>query len=327
MTETKQEVILHMLRENPGKFVSGEAMCQYCGVSRTAIWKHIKELQDAGYRIEAVRNKGYRLLQAPDLVTASEIREGLTTQVLGQSIVYRDTIDSTNTLAQQLAADGALDGTLVIADEQTAGRGRRGRQWFSPPHSGVWMSLILRPQLPLAHAAQITLATAVALSRALTRVTGVHAGIKWPNDILFDGKKCCGILTEMHAEFDQVHYLVVGIGINVNVPAEDFPPELASIATSLQAIKGEPLSRAKVVRTVLEEFEPLYRRYVSEGGFATLRDDWKKSNITLGKEIVAQTAQGEIRGRALDIDEFGVLMVERGDGQVEKIYSADILFA
>lgn len=322
-----QESILHMLREQPGGFVSGEAMCQACGVSRTAIWKHIKELQDAGYEIEAVRNKGYRLVQSPDLVTASEIRDGLQTSLLGQSIVYHETIDSTNTLAQKLALNGAPEGTLVIADEQTAGRGRRGRNWFSPPHSGVWMSLILRPQLPVAHAAQITLVTAVAMARALTRLTGVEAGIKWPNDILFDKRKCCGILTEMHAEFDQVHHLVLGIGINVNVPQEQFPEELQSIATSLQGVKGEPIPRAEVVRAVMEELEPLYRRYVDGGGFASIREDWKRSNITLGRQIVAQTARGPITGEALDIDEFGVLLVRREDGETEKIYSADILFA
>lgn len=322
-----QDTILHMLRERPDDYVSGEAMCQALGVSRTAVWKHIKDLQDAGYQIEAVRNKGYRLLDSPDLVTAAEIREGLTTFLLGQNIVYRDTIDSTNNLAQQLAANGAPEGTLVIADEQTSGRGRRGRNWFSPPHSGVWMSLILRPNLPLAHAAQITLVAAVALARALTRLTGQTAGIKWPNDILFQKKKCCGILTEMEADHDQIHHLVVGIGINVNVPEEDFPEELSEIATSLQAVKGNKIPRAKVVQTVLAEFEPLYRRYVDNGGFASIRDDWKAQSITIGRDIVAQTAQGEIRGKALDIDEFGVLLVEKEDGQVAKIYSADILFA
>jgi BirA family biotin operon repressor/biotin-[acetyl-CoA-carboxylase] ligase len=302
-------------------------MCQACGVSRTAIRKHIKDLQDAGYQIEAVRNKGYRLLASPDLVTAVEIREGLSTMVLGQNIVFRESIDSTNNLAQQLAGNGAPEGTLVIADEQTSGRGRRGRSWFSPPHSGVWMSLILRPQLPPAHAAQITLVAAVALARALTRVTGEKAGIKWPNDILFGKKKCCGILTEMHAESDQIHHLVVGIGINVNVPAEEFPEELSEIATSLQAVKGTPIPRAEVVRAVLGEFEPLYRRYCDEGGFGSIREDWKAQSITLGREVVAQTARGTTVGKALDIDEFGVLLVETADGGVEKIYSADILFA
>lgn len=188
------------------------------------------------------------------------------------------------------------------------------------------MSLILRPQLPLAHAAQITLVTAIALAKALTRLTGERAGIKWPNDILFGKKKCCGILTEMSAEFDQIHHLVVGIGINVNVAQADFPKEIQDIATSLRAVKGATLPRAKVVQTVLEELEPLYRQYVENGGFGTLREDWKQMNITLGKEIVAHTAQGTIRGRALDIDEFGVLLVEDQSGELKKIYSADIMF-
>jgi len=322
-----REKILHLLREQPGQFVSGEAMCQTCGVSRTSVWKHIKDLQDAGYQIEAIRNKGYRLVSVPDLVNAAEIREGLTTTLLGHPILYHESIDSTNTLAQELALKGAPEGTLVIADEQTSGRGRRGRAWFSPPQSGIWMSLILRPNLPLPHAAQLTLVAAVALSKALTQVTGVQAGIKWPNDILFGKQKCCGILTEMHAEFDQIHHLVVGIGINVNVPQEQFPDELTQIATSLQAIKGEPLSRAAVVRAVLHEFEPLYRKYVEEGGFAGVRDEWKANSITLGREIVAQTARGPITGKALDIDELGVLLIELPSGEIEKIYSADILFA
>ncbi|HEU4963711.1 MAG TPA: biotin--[acetyl-CoA-carboxylase] ligase [Bacilli bacterium] len=325
--QSTQETILHMLRERPSDFVSGEAMCQSLGVSRTAVWKHIKDLQDAGYKIEAVRNRGYRLVDTPDLVTAAEVREGLTTSLLGQPIIYRDSIDSTNILAQQLASEGAVEGTLVIADEQTSGRGRRGRNWFSPPHSGVWMSLILRPNLPIAHAAQVTLVAAVALARALTQLTGQNAGIKWPNDILFDQKKCCGILTEMKADHDRIHHLVVGIGINVNVPEADFPEELSKIATSLQAVKGSPIPRAQVVQTVLAEFEPLYRRYVEHGGFATIRDDWKKQSITIGRDVVAQTGQGEVRGKALDIDEFGVLFVEKADGTVEKIFSADILFA
>ncbi|ASS75265.1 biotin--[acetyl-CoA-carboxylase] ligase [Tumebacillus algifaecis] len=321
-----QATILQMLREQPGDFVSGETMCNSLGVSRTAIWKHIKELQDAGYQIEAVRNRGYRLQSSPDLVTAVELRDGLSTTLLGQSIVYRETIDSTNNLARELANNGAIEGTLVIADEQQQGRGRRGRDWFSPPQSGVWMSLILRPELPLAHAAQITLVTAIALARALTRLTGVQAGIKWPNDILFNQKKCCGILTEMHAEFDQIHHLVLGIGINVNIPQADFPADIEHIATSLQAVKGTPIARAKVVQTVLEELEPLYRQYVADGGFGTLREEWKAHNITLGNNIIAHTAQGTIEGRALDIDEFGVLLIELPDGAHKKIYSADIMF-
>jgi BirA family biotin operon repressor/biotin-[acetyl-CoA-carboxylase] ligase len=322
-----QDMILTLLRQYPGEYVSGEMISQTIGVSRTAIWKHMKDLQDAGYQIEAVRNKGYRLLEAPDLVTSAEIREGLITMVLGRNIVYREKIDSTNNLAQQLALEGAPEGTLVIAEEQTAGRGRRGRQWFSPPRSGVWMSLILRPKLPMAHAAQITLVAAVALAKALSRVTGVQAGIKWPNDILFGKRKCCGILTEMHAEFDQIHHLVVGIGINVNVPQEAFPAELQEIATSLQGMRGERVSRAKVVQAVLEELEPLYHRYVAQGGFGAIREEWKASSITLGRQVVAQTARGTIQGKALDIDEFGVLLIECENGGVEKVYSADILFA
>lgn len=319
--------ILQILREHPGEFVSGEMICQLCGVSRTAVWKQIRELEELGYRIEAVRNRGYRLLSSPDVVTAEEISSGLPTKVLGKKIYYRDQVSSTNEWAIELAHAGAEEGTLVVTEQQTGGRGRRGRPWFSPPRMGVWMSIVLRPQLPPSSAPQLTLVAAVALFRALSTLTGKRAGIKWPNDILLEEKKCCGILTEMHADHDRIHHIVIGIGINVNQQAEDFPAELRETAVSLRMVKGEPLRRAPVIQQVLADFEPLYEEYVREGGFAALREAWKEGSITLGKEVRAITPRGEIIGQAMDIDEEGALIVQKTDGTLERIHSAEILFS
>lgn len=321
-----REKILQILREHPDEYVSGEMICQACGVSRTAIWKQIRELEERGYQIDAVRNRGYRLLYSPDLVTSEEIHLGLTTHLFGREIIYRDRVESTNVLATQLAYEGAVEGTLVVADQQTGGRGRRGKVWFSPPGKGVSMSLILRPKISTAYASQLTLVAAIALNRALTRLTGHRAGIKWPNDILFNQKKCCGILTEMHADHDRIHHIVIGIGINVNMEAEEFPADLREIALSLRMVKGEPLMRAQVIQRVLTEFEPLYEQYVSEGGFSSLREEWKRESITIGKRVCAKTPRGEISGLAIDIDEVGALCIQTDEGKVERIHSAEILF-
>lgn len=318
-----KEQILKLLRDHRDKYISGEEICRRFDVSRTAIWKHIKELQEEGYQIDAVRNKGYRLTAVPDLVTAAEIREGLRTKRMGQRVIYLKTVDSTNSLAIKLAEEGEPEGTLVIADQQTGGKGRRGKSWFSPPGTGIWMSLILRPRLPMAQAPQLTLVAAVAVSRALTELAGRKAGIKWPNDILFDRQKCCGILTEMNMESEEVSHVVLGIGVNVNQSEFDFPEELRETATSLRLIAGHPVNRASVARRILERFEAVYDQYVESGSFAPIREQWKEQSITLGRHIAAYTPRGIISGLAVDIDEMGALILENEQGR-QKIFSADI---
>jgi BirA family transcriptional regulator, biotin operon repressor / biotin---[acetyl-CoA-carboxylase] ligase len=321
-----RDKILKILREHQDEYVSGEMICQACGVSRTAVWKHMRELEERGYQIDAVRNRGYRLLYSPDVVTPEEIILGLKTDVLGREIVYRDQVESTNALATELAYQGASEGTLVVADQQTGGRGRRGRAWFSPPGKGVWMSLILRPKLSPAYASQLTLVAAIALSRAFSSLTGQQAGIKWPNDILFGSRKCCGILTEMHADHDRIHHIVLGIGINVNMESSEFPEELRDIAVSLRIVKGEPLERSKVIQSVLTCLEPLYLQYVREGGFSSLREEWKRESITIGRNVRAVTPRGEFEGTAVDIDEAGALCLKTKNGEIIRIHSAEILF-
>ncbi|WP_018133278.1 biotin--[acetyl-CoA-carboxylase] ligase [Effusibacillus pohliae] len=318
-----KEQILKLLRDNQDRYISGEEICQHFNVSRTAIWKHVKDLQEAGYEIDAVRNKGYRLLSIPDVVLAAEIRAGLQTKRMGQHVVDLQTIDSTNVLAAKLAEAGEPEGTLVIADRQTGGKGRRGKPWFSPPGTGIWMSLILRPKLPMAHAPQLTLVAAVAVSQALTEATGRKAGIKWPNDIFFDDRKCCGILTEMNMESEEINHVILGIGINVNQTESDFPDELRSIATSLRIVTGNHMRRAPLVQRILERFEGLYDQYVEHGTFAPIREQWKRQSITLGRYVSAHTPRGILTGLAVDIDEMGALILQNQDG-LQKVYSADI---
>lgn len=318
-----KEEILKLLRSHRHEYISGEEICKRFDVSRTAIWKHIKDLQDEGYRIDAVRNKGYRLLTVPDLVTAAEIKEGLRTKRMGQHIMALKTVDSTNVLAAKLAEEGELEGTLVIADQQSGGKGRRGKPWHSPAGSGIWMSLILRPCLAMAQAPQLTLVAAVAVSQALTALTGKKAGIKWPNDILFDDRKCCGILTEMNMESEEITHVILGIGINVNQTSSDFPEELRDIATSLREVTGTAITRAAVVQNILERFELLYDQYIESGSFAPFREQWKQQSTTLGRHISAHTPRGIITGTAVDIDDMGALLVDTGDG-IQTVFSADI---
>jgi BirA family biotin operon repressor/biotin-[acetyl-CoA-carboxylase] ligase len=242
---------------------------------------------------------------------------------MGQHVIDLKQIDSTNVLAAKLAEQGEPEGTLVIAEQQTGGKGRRGKPWFSPPGTGIWMSLLLRPAIPMVQAPQLTLVAAVAVSQALTEITGKQAGIKWPNDILFGRQKCCGILTEMNMESEEIRYVIVGIGINVNQEKSDFPPELREIATSLKEVSGRKIKRAMVVQRILEIFERLYDQYLDSGGFAPIRDQWKKQSITLGRHVSAQTPRGIISGTAVDIDETGALLIET-EQKLEKIYSADI---
>ncbi|BCJ85423.1 biotin--[acetyl-CoA-carboxylase] ligase [Effusibacillus dendaii] len=318
-----KERILQLLRTHQTDYISGEEICKQFSVSRTAIWKHIKELQDEGYPIDAVRNKGYKLLALPDLVTAAEIREGLMTERMGQKILSLKTVDSTNVLAAKMADEGASEGMLVISDMQTGGKGRRGKSWFSPSGTGIWMSLVLRPKLSFSQAPQLTLVAAVAVSQAISQHMGKKAGIKWPNDILLDDKKCCGILTEMNIRSEEIDYVILGIGLNVNQTADDFPEELRSTATSLRIYSGTPYKRASVVQSILERFETLYDSYVKQGSFATIREQWKAQSVTIGKRVSAYLAEGIITGTAVDIDDVGALILETENGQ-RKVYSADI---
>ncbi|MBU8916222.1 biotin--[acetyl-CoA-carboxylase] ligase [Bacillus sp. FJAT-29953] len=304
-------------------YLSGQFLAELIGCSRTAVWKHIEELRKEGFELEAVRKKGYRIIKTPEKITADEIRLGLTTEFIGKNIHYEETVESTQKIAHRLASENVPEGTVVIAEEQISGRGRMNRPWHSPKYTGIWMSLILRPNIPLTKAPQLTLLTAVAIVQAIEEVTGLNPEIKWPNDILLNGKKITGILTEMQAEADQIHSIIIGMGLNVNQTKDDFPPELQNIASSLLIEKGDALSRASIIRSIFTHFEKLYLLFL-EKGFYPIKLLWEGYAISIGKMLKARTLTGVIEGKALGITDEGVLKIEDASGVIHHVYSADI---
>ncbi|MTH52142.1 biotin--[acetyl-CoA-carboxylase] ligase [Bacillus mangrovi] len=318
-----KQKLLEAFSEAEDDFVSGQKISELLGLSRTAIWKHIEGLRNEGYEVEAVRRMGYRLINKPLSLSKGEIQSGLNTQFIGQSIYYEKSVPSTQKIAHRLAGEGAADGTVVIADEQTEGRGRLARVWYSPIHTGIWMSCILKPKIPISQTPQLTLLAAVAIVQAIEETTGISPSIKWPNDILINGRKAVGILTELQAEADSVHSVIIGTGINVNQSPEDFPAGIQQIATSLKIEKGSEVSRAVLVQAILRNLEQLYTAYLSSG-FRPVKLLWESYAISLGKTVIARTLQGTITGKAIGINDEGVLLLETMNGSIEKIYSADI---
>lgn len=304
-------------------YLSGQYLADLIGCSRTAVWKHMEELRKEGFKLEAVSRKGYRIVGTPERISADEIRLGLRTEFMGENIHYLESVDSTQKIAQQLAYNNAPEGTAILAEEQVSGRGRLDRKWHSPKYSGIWMSLILRPNIPVTRAPQLTLLTAVAVVQAIEDETHLNPEIKWPNDILLHGKKVTGILTELQAEADQIHSIIIGIGINVNQKVEDFPVELQGIASSLFIEKGEQISRAALIRSIFMHFEKLYLLFLEEG-FLPIKILWESYAISMGKVLKARTLSNTIEGTALGITDEGVLMLEDKNGMIHHIYSADI---
>jgi len=321
-SETRKK-LLELFTDAKDNFISGQKISEKLGCSRTAVWKHIEELRKEGFELEAVRRLGYRITKTPNKVSANEIQLGLKTEVLGKNIYYEEEVTSTQKIAHRLAYDGVQEGALVVAELQTAGRGRLDRTWYSPKGTGIWMSLILRPPIPPQKAPQLTLLAAVAIVQAIQEVTGIVPDIKWPNDILINGKKCVGILTELQAEPDQVQSVIMGMGINVNHTKDQFPEELQSIATSLAIEKGEQINRARLIQEILLKIETLYRQYLKHG-FRPIKLLWEGYAVSIGKEITARTLHGSVRGKALGITEEGVLVLETQDGTIHHIHSADI---
>ncbi len=322
MREQIREQIFNMLYEAEG-YVSGEQISAELGISRSAVWKHIKALQDEGYTVEAVRNKGYCLVA--NGIRPAELQPYLQTKWLGRQYQSLSEVDSTNIYAKNLANGGAPDGTVVAADMQTLGRGRLGRAWSSPKGTGLWFSLVLRPQITPDKAPQITLTTAVGVAAAL-RELGYDAGIKWPNDIYIGSRKLCGMLTEMHATMEKVEWVVVGIGINcLN---KELPPEIADIATSLALAEDKPVVRAEVLGAVLNKLEYYYELLYTQG-FGRIREEWLANNITLGKRVKISTLNETFFGKALDMNEDGSLLVEREDGDKDSftLVTGDVFFA
>lgn len=323
MQSDVRKKLLDAFTNSNEEFLSGQYLADKIGCSRTAVWKHIEELRKEGFQLEAVKRKGYRIVKTPENVSADEVRLGLRTEFLGATIHYEESADSTQKIAHRLSMENAPEGTVVIADEQLQGKGRLGRSWHSPKYTGVWMSVILRPNIPIGKAPQLTLLAAVAVVGAISEVTDLKPQIKWPNDILLNGKKITGILTELHAEADKIHSVIIGIGINVNQKKENFPEELHSLATSISMELGKDVNRAELIRAVLTQIEKLYKLYLSEG-FYPIRLLWESYALSIGKMITARTLTGNIHGRALGITEDGVLRIEDEEGKIHHVYSADI---
>jgi BirA family transcriptional regulator, biotin operon repressor / biotin---[acetyl-CoA-carboxylase] ligase len=316
-----EELVLGFLAEAGDAFVSGEAISDKLGMSRAAVWKHVNALREKGYVIDAVSARGYRLAAIPDRLTALEVRPLLATHDLGQVIHAADVLVSTNDRAKALAEEGAGHGEVVIAETQTGGRGRRGRTWVSPPGLNLYLSVILRPELPPGRAPELTLVAAVAVCDAL-RHAGVEAGIKWPNDLMASGRKIAGVLTELAADVERVSWVVIGVGVNVNAPAEAFPEELRETATSVRLERGGPAPRALFAAALLTSLEGWVDRHADEG-FAPVREAWRERSVTLGQDVRVRAEGRELVGRAEDIDAGGALLVRTASG-VERVLVGDV---
>lgn len=318
--------ILQILRQSED-YVSGQELCETLGVSRTAVWKAIKQLRESGYGIDAVQNRGYRLADIPDVMSKQEIGSLICTKWLGHELFYYDEIDSTNTEAKRKAEEGAPHGTLIVADMQTAGRGRRGRSWESPHGEGIFFTLLLRPDIEPANAPMLTLVKAIAVARGVSACTGLKAEIKWPNDVVINGKKIVGILTEMSAQIDYVNHIVIGTGINVHQTS--FPEELEEKATSIdmelkRQRKTLRVSRAQLLEKILEQFEICYETYIRTQDLSGLMEEYNRELVNIDRRVRVLDPLGEFEGRALGINERGSLLVERDNGEVAEILSGEV---
>ncbi|MGN0360444.1 MAG: biotin--[acetyl-CoA-carboxylase] ligase [Hominisplanchenecus sp.] len=313
--------ILHILRNQEG-YVSGQELCEKFGVSRTAVWKAINQLKAEGYEIEAVSNKGYHIIGCPDVISAEEVKSLLETGWAGQEIAYFSTVDSTNNQAKRMAEEGAPHGTLVIADEQTGGRGRRGRSWKTPPKSAIAMTLIVRPELAPEKASMLTLVMGMAVAAACRNLLKLPVGIKWPNDVVADGRKICGILTEMSAEIHAIHYLVIGTGINVNM--QEFPEEIREIATSLSLQTGYEINRAQLICSCMECFEQYYDIFMETGDLSGLAPLYNQMLVNLDAEVRVLEPGNEYNGICRGINEKGELLVEKEDHVIERVFAGEV---
>ena len=307
--------------------VSGADLSQRLGISRAAIWARIEELRSLGYEIEASPHRGYRLLRAPDVLHADDLLSRLgKTKSIGRDIrVFQETT-STNDVVEKLARDGVKEGVAVFAEAQTKGRGRLGRKWISPARKGLWFSVLLRPDLRPQAATQLTVAAATALARGIQQVTQLHPQIKWPNDILMHGKKVAGILTELSAELDHIKYVILGIGVDVNLNESDLPADIRKVATSLKMEANREIRRADLAAAILRELDHDYQR-ICRGDFQSVCHAWQERCITLGKMVKIRIGDRIITGHAEALDDNGALLLRTEHGHLEQIIGGDVTMA
>lgn len=312
--------ILAALRETDG-YVSGQELCERFGVSRTAVWKAINQLKKDGYEIEAVNNRGYHIVSSPNVLSANEITSLRKTKWVGSQVYYYDVIDSTNTQANHLAEEGAVHGALVVADRQEAGKGRRGRAWESPANTGIFMTLLLKPEIEIANASMLTLVAALAVTKGIERLTGEKPAIKWPNDIVLNGKKICGILTELSMQIDYINHIIIGIGINVH--NKNFPDEIAAMASSILLETGKKIKRAELIEAIWEEFETYYDLFIQTQDLSLLSEEYNRYLANKDKPVRVLDPKQPFEGTARGITDRGELLVETEHG-VEKVSSGEV---
>jgi BirA family biotin operon repressor/biotin-[acetyl-CoA-carboxylase] ligase len=317
--------ILQLLRGSPSAFLSGEEISRRLKVSRTAVWKRMKRLRTLGYEIEASTRSGYRLIQSPDLLTPSEIKPILKTKWVGKAIRHFHTLDSTNSKAYQLALNGAEEGEVVISESQEKGRGRLGREWFSPPFLNLYLSVILRPKISPHQASLITLMAAVATADAIQKFSGLFALIKWPNDILLRGRKVAGLLNEIHSEMDRIHFVILGIGINLNTEEKMFSEEIRAGATSLKVEMGQTISRKVFLQSLLQELEKWYTILMKEGSAVILKA-WRDRAHIKGRRVKVSSFGETWVGRAIDVDSDGALILETAGGKRKRVVAGDVQY-
>ncbi len=318
--------LLRLLRETQkGGLLSGEQASRLLGVSRTAVWKQITSLRSAGYLIEAIPSQGYRLAGEPDLLNEAALMQALAdTVVVGRTIICRTETISTNADAFRSAEDGATEGTVVLADRQTGGKGRLGRRWESPEGVNLYCSVVMKPRLAPSEAPQLTFLSAVATARAITAVTGLQPAIKWPNDLLLNGRKVAGLLNEMSAETDRISFVILGIGVNLNMQADQFPGDLRSPATSLLLESGKAVSRLHFASILLQELDREYVRFMREG-FDPVRYEWSRLCNAAGRTVRVDTGAGLLQGVFDGLDRDGALLVRLSDGTLERVLSGDVI--
>jgi BirA family transcriptional regulator, biotin operon repressor / biotin---[acetyl-CoA-carboxylase] ligase len=321
--QSRQDQILMLFRQQPDVFVSGAEMSRTLGVSRTAVWKYIEQLRTLGYQIEAVTARGYRLRTSPDLLLPAELQDGLQTEIVGREMVYFADTDSTNDRAHALAKDGAAEGTVVIAEAQQAGKGRLGRRWTSPAGVNLYASVILRPPIAPRHAPQLTFLSAAAVAWTIAETTGLSPTVKWPNDVLLDGRKVAGLLNELDAETERIRYLILGVGVNINMQAEQFPEDLRYPASSLAMACGTEVSRLRFTRTLLEQLDRLYSQYRREG-FAPIMQAWQEYFVLTGQQVEVDCQGRLLRGRVVGLDEDGALLLQLDEGRQERVLAGDV---
>ncbi|WP_309492257.1 biotin--[acetyl-CoA-carboxylase] ligase [Candidatus Hecatella orcuttiae] len=317
-----KELVLKSLKEKDGKFVSGEKLSAELKVTRAAVWKQIQALRKDGYTIESKPKLGYRLLGVPDVLFPWEIQAQRGRSLIGHSVHRFDELDSTMDKAEELAQAGGEEGLVVVAETQKRGKGRMGRMWLSP-QGGVWLSIILRPKIHPRYAPILSLMAAVAVARAIWRVCHLEAKLKWPNDVLLEGRKVSGILTKINAETDLINYVIVGVGVNVNVNPASLDPRLREAATCLKDEAGREISRTTFVQVLLEEKEKLYRLFLRRD-FTAILNAWKRLSDTLGRWVRVEFQGEAVEGEAVDLDGTGGLLLKLADGSLRQVLAGDV---